>query len=406
MKKNTAIWGTGDLGRNIFYKLRKEENIVYWYDTANFHTKLYGLEIKKFSEKKADEKIIVADSNWIEICTNLENSNMHIIDDYIPYWLYNKKMISWKNFLSMDITSIEKSLLYLKKDRGIAIIYGNCQTEIIQRYFAESENIISNYIIINIPRVCQENETIWSQIIESGIFSFCDLFIYQIVLDNNRFGSMRSTSNILKLLNQDCVKVSIPNIYFDGYFPQIEKNRYNILEDVQEDGLFKWGDKFVNQLLLDGTDLHDIIDKILDEDFLSEKEIERCVENSFENLLLREERTDIKISDYVKKYYKDRQLFFAPNHPNNELLLECSIRVLAFLGIDNDIKPEPVDSFVSLMGEDIVVYPSVIKRLGLKNYYKSFFPNRYIESLAYSAIDYYKLYCENIGYVLLNENNQ
>ena len=27
MKKYTAIWGTGELGRNIFYKLREKENI-------------------------------------------------------------------------------------------------------------------------------------------------------------------------------------------------------------------------------------------------------------------------------------------------------------------------------------------------------------------------------------------
>ena len=406
MKRNTAIFGTGEAGRNIFYKLRGKENIVCWYDKENFNDKLYHLEIKKYEMKNDDEKIIVADSNWLDICTDLKNRGLEIIDGYIPYWLYNKKMIPWRNFLSMDAASIERCLLYLKKTRGIAIIYGNCQTEIIQRYFAESQEFISKYIIINIPRVCQEDHAVWKDMIESKIFSFCDLFIYQIVLENNRFGSIRSTSNILKLLQKDCIKVSIPNIYFDGYFPQIEKNPYNILEDVQEDGLFKWGDKFVNKLLLAGTDENHIIGKILDEDFLSDEEVQRCVKASFENLQKREERTDIKISDYVKKHFKERQLFFAPNHPNNELLLECSVRVLSFLGMDRDIKTEPVDSFVSLMGEDIVLYPSVAKRLGLKHYYKSFFPNRYIEHLAYSAADYYKLYCESIGYALWNEKNK
>ena len=305
----------------------------------------------------------------------------------------------------LDRESAEKCLLYLKETRGIAIIYGNCQTEIIQRFLAESEGLISKYIIINIPRVCQEDETIWNTIIESGIFSFCSLLIYQIVLDNNRYGKSRSTSNITNLLNENCITVSIPNIYFDGYFPQIEKNTHNILEDVQEDGLFKWGDKFVNKLLLEGKPQNQIIAAVFDEEYLSGEVIQKCVNDSLENLQKREERTDIKISDFVKSHYRERQLFFAPNHPNNELLLECSVRILTFLGMANDIKTESVNSFVSLMGEDLVVYPSVIKELGLKQYYNSFFPNRYIEHLAYSAADYYKLYCETIGFVLKSEQN-
>lgn len=406
MKKYTAIWGTGELGRTIFYKLREAENICCWYDDNDVHDALYNLEKKNYIGKNEDEKIIVADSNWSEICAKLKKSGLQIIEDYIPYWLFNKKMISWKNFLSMDTESIKKCFLYLRKNRGIAIIYGNCQTEIIQRFLAESEKLISNYIIINIPRVCQEDETVWNDILKSGIFSFCDLLIYQIVLDNNRYGKIRSTSHITSLLNENCIKVSIPNIYFDGYFPQIEKNTHNVLEDVQEDGLFKWGDKFVNKLLLEGKSQNEIITTIFDETYLSDNAIQKCVNDSIHNLQKREERTDIKISDYVKTHYREQQLFFAPNHPNNELLLECSIRILTFLSIENDIKTEAVNSFVSLMGEDLVVYPSVIKNLGLKQYYKSFFPNRYIEYLSYSATEYYKLYCETIGSVLKNEQHQ
>ena len=153
MKKYTAIWGTGELGRNIFYKLREKENIRCWYDDEDFHDTLYHLEKRKYTGKNEEEKIVVADSNWLEICTKLKKSGLQIIEDYIPYWLFNKKMISWKNFLSLDRESAEKCLLYLKETRGIAIIYGNCQTEIIQRFLAESEGLISKYIIINIPSI-------------------------------------------------------------------------------------------------------------------------------------------------------------------------------------------------------------------------------------------------------------
>ena len=146
----------------------------------------------------------------------------------------------------------------------------------------------------------------------------------------------------------------------------------------------------------------EIIKIIFDEDYLSHHEIQKHIDQSFKNLQMREEYTDIKISDYIKEHFREKQLFFSPNHPNNELLLECSTRILDFLGMDNTIKTEAIDSFMSLMSEDVVIYPSVIKKTGLKTFYKSFFPNRYIENLAYSAKEYYQLYCDITSIELLN----
>ena len=406
MKKEIAIWGTENIGRNMFYKLRENYRIVCWYDDKVPESILYGLKVKKFYKNKSNERIIVADHDWRKICIELQKKGLRIIDDYIPYWIYNKKMISWKDLLSVNMESIEKILLHLKNQRSIAVIYGNCQTEIIQRFLAESEEFITKYIIINIPRVCQESDAEWDAIIRSKLFSFCDLFIYQIVSDNNKYGVLRSTSKIIELLTENCFKISIPNIYFDGYFPQIEKNKYNVLEDVQEDGLFKWGDKFVNELLANGVDKNEIVKIIFDEKFLPRMEIQKCIDDSFENLKQREKNTNIKISDYILDYYKERQLFFSPNHPNNELLLECAQRILDFLGMEKFIKTEPVNFYVSLMGEDVVIYPSVIKTIGLKKFYKSFFPNRYIENLAYSATAYYELYCQITNLELLKIKKQ
>ena len=56
MKKYTAIWGTGELGRNIFYKLREKENIRCWYDDEDFHDTLYHLEKRKYTGKNEEEK--------------------------------------------------------------------------------------------------------------------------------------------------------------------------------------------------------------------------------------------------------------------------------------------------------------------------------------------------------------
>lgn len=393
MKEEIAIWGTGNSGKNIFYKLSFLGNVVCWYDEDNFGTYLYNCPVLKYSFKERKNKIVVAESNWNEICERLKNDGLKIIDDYIPLWVFNKRMISWRNFLLLDEADRKACLTYIKRNRKIAIVYGNCQTELIQRFLAESEEFISNYIILNIPRVCQEDEKTWKKVFETGIFSFCDIFIYQIVSDGNKYGITRSTSRVTGCLTDGCIKVAIPNVYFDGYFPQIVKNKYNVLEDIQEDGLFKWGDRYVEQLMMSGLDEKQITDIIFDNMFLSDEEIAECVSNAFNNLEKREALTDVKISDYIKQHYENRQLFFAPNHPNNELLLEMTNRILDYLGMSKIVNDESVGAFLSLMGEDIVVYPSVIRYLGMKSYCKSFFPNRYIENLSYSANEYYQLYC-------------
>ena len=59
MKKYTAIWGTGELGRNIFYKLREKENIRCWYDDEDFHDTLYHLEKGNIREKMRKKKLLL-----------------------------------------------------------------------------------------------------------------------------------------------------------------------------------------------------------------------------------------------------------------------------------------------------------------------------------------------------------
>ena len=169
--------------------------------------------------------------------------------------------------------------------------------------------------------------------------------------------------------------------------------------------MFKWGDIYVDDLIKEGMSKENVMETIFDDKFLADNIIKDCIERSFYNLEKRENITDIKISDYIKQNYSDRQMFYAPNHPNNELLIEMSKRILGYLGFDVDLNAEAASTFVSLMGEDVVVYPAVIRYLNLKQYYKKFFPNRYIENLAYSSKDYYSLYYDIMKNKIFEENN-
>ena len=197
MDNRFAIWGIGDSGRNIFCKLSLMGRVECWYNEEHEGEYLYNCPIKKYEKDKKRETIVIAENNWTQIYKILKDNGLQIVDDFLPAWMLNSKMIGWRNFALLDSQDRKKCLLHIKKERKIAIMYGNCQTELIQRFLGQSEEFISKYIIINIPRVCQENKKTWDEIISMGLFPFCDLFIYQVVADDNRFGEHRATSNLL-----------------------------------------------------------------------------------------------------------------------------------------------------------------------------------------------------------------
>lgn len=55
-------------------------------------------------------------------------------------------------------------------------------------------------------------------------------------------------------------------------------------------------------------------------------------ENSIHELYLREKYCDIKITDFIEENYKEEQLFYSPNHPNERLINEYVNRMIEYLG--------------------------------------------------------------------------
>lgn len=85
------------------------------------------------------------------------------------------------------------------------------------------------------------------------------------------------------------------------------------------------------------------------------------------------------MSDFVVDNYK-RQIFYSPNHPTQNVLLELSRRILNFMDI-SDTSFQNTDFLMSesqsLIGQDIPIYPKVKEILGLKNSLNVFYANKY-----------------------------
>lgn len=267
--------------------------------------------------------------------------------------------------------------------KKIAVVYGNCQTTLIEKAMRQHSAFSKEYTVISIPKVCDyvDNKELLEYFIHDEVFwKQVDLFIYQTVSADNKFSEILSTDEILHKLRPDCKTVNIVNVYFEGYFPQRTDNSKPVLKEVHQSGLFPFGDKYVDPMLQENYSSEKIFSTIFQEDFISEAEIMDGVSKSLNELKTRESAVDVKISDFIETHYKEEQLFYSPNHPCERLMKVYIDRILEFLGYE----PEEISdadmilNFGTLKGQDIPIYPAVKKVLGLKKCEKKYYPNRYL----------------------------
>ena len=296
--------------------------------------------------------------------------------------------ITYRKFLSEEIcidliNSAKKTF-----NKKAAIIFGNCQTGQLAKILINNPTFYKNYFIIQLPMVCDYND-LSLKYFQENFWSVCDLFISHHVNENNRFSPLLATKKLSERLPIGASIIFIPNVYFDGYFPQITKNLHNVDLDKHQSGRFPYGDKYVDQFLNNaqaqggGVNLENLTNYIKMQNFISESEVIKQIQNSFQALEQREISCNIKMSDIVEARYKKEQIFYSPNHPTQDILIELAKRILKFMDI-NDVDFENINVLLdvrdSLMGQDIPIYPKVKEILNLENSLEKFFPNRFLWS--------------------------
>ena len=134
--------------------------------------------------------------------------------------------------------------------KKVAIIYGNCQSGDLVNFLSKNAAFCEEYFFIRLPAIFAYN---YSNIkyLDEKFWSLCDLFISQRVHKNNRFNEKLSTQRFSQYLPENSKIVWIPNMYFKGYFPQYIRNlQHNVDTDKVPAGRFPYGDKFVDEYIL------------------------------------------------------------------------------------------------------------------------------------------------------------
>ncbi len=143
---------------------------------------------------------------------------------------------------------------YIKKEsaKKIAIIYGNCQVGKLKRFLLNHKIFTEKYFTVKIPEVCNYlNDTLIGYF-QENFWSFCDLLISQRVKKDNRFSPFVATQDLPSRLPESAKIIWIPNVYFDGYFPQNISNEHNTGQNIHQSGFFPSGDKYVDAFLKNG----------------------------------------------------------------------------------------------------------------------------------------------------------
>lgn len=375
--EKVAIWGTGSYAKKVYLLERKNYDIVCFYDNdeTKWEGELYGHPIKQFDPNNKT-KIIIASECWEEISKNLCNHNLRLLREIIPYQFIHCEDVSYhllRNMLKICHTGGVVDLINRMKDhRKVAVIYGNCQTDILRPLLLMNRFFAQKYFFVQIPVVYayDSDKILFDMILDDTDFWECiDLFLCQKIHQGNRFSRKLETEYLVNMLSPSCQIVRIVNMWFSGYFVQTYHQTV-YLSDKSTRRAFIWPDFFVNEMLDRGFSEEIILKWVMDDDFIPSEIVRRNIDECLIEFKRREKEADVIISDYIESKYDKEQLFYSPLHPTNKVLIEYSRRILEYLGLqDNYIDESAVyHKAGSLKGIDVPVYPSVLKTLDLKEY--------------------------------------
>lgn len=329
--KKVIIFGAGKFGQMFVYRYFREIKIHCFWDNNKIGECL-GYPIRKPKFEKGCF-IIVAATVYLEMRRQLIDMGYREFEDFIFCELYQKKM---------------------------AVTYGNCHISMIKNYMKCSGQFTSEYAFYPFPMIQQMED---AKIEYQGILPHCDLFFHQAIRKNNEYGEKCSSEEMLKYVTESCRVISVPNLYgMPKYlFPQID-NEHDWYQGSLE--LFQIDKNVVSWLKDKKTQKYmmDRMFKIGCGGIYAEAEILHMWEEFKRNLLKREEEWDIKISDYILQNYKKEKLFCDPNHITSRMAKEIALRILKYMGYQQDIT-------IDISGMDtreVPVYQDVKAALGLE----------------------------------------
>ena len=279
--------------------------------------------------------------------------------------------------------------------KQIALVYGNCHFHVLTRYLLRAPAFTQRYCLVVIPPVF-EMEELEIRTISESLLENTDLIIYQQIRQENLYGAQWSTEELLSRLPRTCIRICIPNTVFFGYFPQEGPRHDTILKNQINRVPMFCGDKYIDAVYQSSRSIRQTVAVLSSPDYLSEDQVAKNLNRSFRILELQDLGCDIPMRDFVIREFRRQHLFTEPKHPTNPFFREMSERILRKIGLSDRLcDPESLDKEDTLSTINRLLYPSVIKHLGLQFDCDSYYCDRRLTNQKLSFAEFIELYIRN-----------
>jgi len=213
------------------------------------------------------------------------------------------------------------------------LLYGNCQTAALRTYLEKNLDFTSLYGFIDLKPVHLLSEADVPYLNEA--ISKTDLLIHQPVSDSYKGVYQLSTCYLKSQLKPGSKVISFPVAYFTGYNPELFYFKDNLGNVVSEP--FPYHDANILRHYMEGKSIQDTIRISSDEDYYEEGYVSSNLEKTLKNLLIREEKLDIKLSEFIQDNFRKVRLFHVFNHPSSFTLSFLYFSILKILGLSDTL---------------------------------------------------------------------
>lgn len=403
---SVAIWGSGLNAEKVYVKYAGKYDIRIVVDNFKnkeiiFNKKIVSAEEFFSNDEFRGLKIIIASDKWKEIVEQLRGKGLRAGEDFLPYVMLDTREILVTTILGLcRANEIAPFLESMRENRQMAVFWGNCQMNGVREFCKNNMEFCKKYLVLTFPNLWRKEELLECCDCKE-IWEKCELLIIQKIRYENKFNVRFSTEyrkNFMKECGFECEIVLMPNLYFDGYYPQLGKERVVALGELQYEGV-ECRDSNIIQMLDKGMADKEIVEKLESEDYYSYEEIIEHFEKCLHRFKKNERECTIQIGDYLKQ---KKILYYSPMHPHAELVYQLTIRLLEYLKIV-DIRIDNVERIKTYMDNFFYfhrteyVYPCVLKALEITAYEEVYRVNTIIfneDVCGRDVLEYYIAICK------------
>ncbi len=202
------------------------------------------------------------------------------------------------------------------------VILANCQGGALTKTLFNNHEFSCTYELLRILPVQHLKDKDIPDVIEK--LGQADLFIYQPIAATPKRPNELSSAFLLKKTNPKAITISIPSIYFDGYFPHLKtlKGHVSVLNLIH--------DYFIAYSCAIGLSEEKTLELMQKEDLYPKKLSVGLAEQSIMELRSREEEfgIDMTLSEFIEKNYQHTRLFNHFSHPKTIVFKHLAEKIL------------------------------------------------------------------------------